>query len=54
MGHVFFYSALKVIGAVKITLKTHSRKQFSAISLILFNIFPWKIYHKEQKNHISI
>jgi len=28
MGHVFFYSALKVIGAVKITLKIDPRKQF--------------------------
>jgi len=29
MGHVFCYSALKVIGKpVKTTLKTHPRKQF--------------------------
>jgi len=28
MGHLFFYSALKVIGAVKTTLKSHPQKQF--------------------------
>jgi len=46
MGHVFFYSALKVIGAVKIILKTQPKTVFRQY-LWFYSIFLHEIKWKK-------